>query len=124
MGVLEHMEDICDFIDLRLGVITSMKPHDAIAAARGFGPRARGNVLVHSNLDPSFSKLVLMAYMMRRDDLKVEQVLSQMRTKIRVQPNLTVERILRMWRSLRFEVWKDMHRLEFSDHFKHQMWME
>ncbi len=87
--LLIHMERACDFIEESI---------------------ALGGVLVHCWQGVSRSTTFVIAYLMRRDERSLEEVLADVKLKRIVRPNDNFMAQLKVWEETEYQVWLDKGR--------------
>lgn len=92
MDLLSFMNDVCDFIERH-----SCSPD---------GDRDM-NVLVHCREGISRSASIVIAYLMRKDQLSLDKVLAEVKEKRRVRPSPNFMDQLRVWEAVGYQVWQD-----------------
>ena len=114
--LLAHMNNICEFIDemtssnlpsTRSSSIQQQQshgldepPHDAPAGA----------VLIHCDLGVSRSPTIIIAYLMRKYGMKLEQTRAFVQLKQKAKPSANFIRQLQIWEALDYQVWEDEER--------------
>ncbi|OAA72209.1 Dual specificity phosphatase, catalytic domain protein [Cordyceps fumosorosea ARSEF 2679] len=89
MNLLPFMARVCDFIDKH--------------ATAG----ADSNVLVHCQAGVSRSAAVVVAYLMRRDGMALDDAIEAVRERRRVRPNANFMDQLRVWEAVGYQIWQD-----------------
>lgn len=114
--LLAHLNNICDFIDDMISSDISSAhslssqqqqshglydhPHDA----------PPGAILIHCDLGVSRSPTIIIAYLMRKYGMKLEQTRAFVQLKQKVKPSANFIRQLQIWEALDYEVWEDEDR--------------
>jgi dual specificity phosphatase 12 len=118
--LLVHLDDICDFIDRMSVPIQSTQllsiPQQAqievteLDADKTSSSIAPGVVLVHCGLGISRSATVVVAYLMRKYNMKLEDALAMTKTKRKVKPSDNFMRQLGIWEQVGYQIWEDSER--------------
>jgi len=87
--LLIHMGHICEFID---HMLQSESP---------------GAVLVHCECGVSRSSTIVIAYLMRKRDLKFEDTLAMVKEKRKVRPSANFVKQLQIWEQVGYEIWEN-----------------
>ncbi|TQV93474.1 hypothetical protein V2A60_010119 [Cordyceps javanica] len=91
--LLQFMSKVCDFID-----------EHVCAPAAGGGD---ANVLVHCREGVSRSATMVIAYLMRKDSMSLDDALAEVKEKRKVRPNPNFLDQLRVWEAVGYQVWQD-----------------
>ncbi|ATY60507.1 Dual specificity catalytic domain [Cordyceps militaris] len=91
MDLLPFMARVCDFIEEH---------------ARS-SPGGGGGVLVHCHQGVSRSASMVIAYIMRKQRISVDDTLAAVKAKRRVRPNPNFMEQLRVWDAVGYQIWQD-----------------
>ncbi|OOF95803.1 hypothetical protein ASPCADRAFT_506631 [Aspergillus carbonarius ITEM 5010] len=128
--LLFYMSDICDFIDRmacpELHACTTITEATRLPTGTGTGTEitstslptnttvnqtnstpAEWSVLVHCDLGRSRSPTIIIAYLMRKFKMKMEDAVEFVQAKQRIKPNKNFLRQLRVWEEVGYCVWED-----------------
>lgn len=88
MDLLPFMSDVCNFIE-------------------GNSCRNDTNVLVHCREGISRSASIVIAYLMRKHNMSLDEALAEVKERRKVRPSSNFVGQLRVWEALGYQVWQD-----------------
>ena len=119
--LLVYMSDICDFIDQMASpvlresttfLVESERERDSepVLSDTPRDPDRPEAIMIHCDLGISRSPTVIIAYLMRKYDMKREDVQAFVHTKQKVKPSANLTRQLQVWEQVGYQVWEDEER--------------
>ncbi|KAF5864334.1 hypothetical protein ETB97_007896 [Aspergillus alliaceus] len=109
--LLQHMSDACDFIDRMLA---SVQPHlssTTSESSENVEHTQRGGILVHCGKGISRSGTIVVAYLMRKHQMSLNDVLKLVQEKRKVKPSVAFMEQLDIWEKVKYEVWEDAEKM-------------
>ncbi|RAL02510.1 dual specificity protein phosphatase family protein [Aspergillus ibericus CBS 121593] len=113
--LLIFMTDICDFIDrmappvlqsaTSLPTPTDPTTQPPIDPEPSHGEAGTGNVLVHCDLGRSRSPTIIIAYLMRKFRIGVDEALRFVQAKQKIKPKEGFLRQLKVWEDTGYQIW-------------------
>ncbi|EAW14957.1 dual specificity protein phosphatase family protein [Aspergillus clavatus NRRL 1] len=109
--LLAHLDNICEFIDQMASpaLLSSRSLHiqHKYEEPASDPPAA---ILIHCDVGISRSPTIIIAYLMRKYDMKREEITAFVRSKQTVKPSANFIRQLQIWEELKYQVWEDEKR--------------
>ncbi|KAL1849045.1 hypothetical protein Plec18170_007704 [Paecilomyces lecythidis] len=113
--LLVYMSDICDFIDemaspsLRSPSVLPVGYEHELHSKAHDGPSEA--LLVHCDMGISRSPTVIIAYLMRKYGVTLDDALKFVQSKQKVKPSANFIRQLQVWEQVGYQIWEDVEKM-------------
>jgi hypothetical protein len=108
--ILVHLSEICDFIDdmasSALRALATLPATTESLSNEALEPqKLQKAILIHCDLGVSRSPTVIIAYLMRKVNAKLDDVLAFVQARQNIKPSSTFLRQLQIWQDTGFQIW-------------------